>query len=567
VEELGELADAELGLAQSQQNANPPLVGEGFGEKRELFEGERWITCIFDHMAKYRISLPPPQAHISTPPPTPSRSRVSRIAAGPVRRPHSYLAPTDLNMRTFSKALWTATLIHLALVWTPAPGLAKDFDLQQLNATMRALNARVEVSVVQVFASGYHPEPGDPTSLYTRRQSTGSGAILDPDGYIVTNAHVVRGARQVHVLLPAPPSRTRNERSILKARGELLRAEIISVDSETDLAILKIARSGLPYLELANSDLVRKGELVFAFGSPLGLENSVTMGIVSATARQLTVESPMIYIQTDAAVNPGNSGGPLVNIQGQVIGINTLILSQTGTNQGVGFAAPSNIVRNVYQEIREHGVVRRGQIGVHAQTLSPALAQGLNLARDWGVVLGDVYPGSPAERAGLRPGDIVLTLSGKTMENARQLHVNLYLAPIGHPVQIEILRGTITSMRRVEVIARSTARAQITDFVNPDEDRVPALGILGMDLDPEIMRLFGRSRRDHGVIVAAIFSEITAWGDGFQQGDIIYEINGEEIRSLSDLRNHLTEVVADVPCVVHLERDGQLHYLAFQLGD
>ena len=197
-------------------------------------------------------------------------------------------------------------------------------------------------------------------------------------GYIVTNAHVVQGAHKVQVQLAAP--RRGGARSILGPRPRLVGAQIVAIDEETDLAVLKVDEKALPFLELADSDGVRPGQLVLAFGSPLGLDSSVTMGVVSAVARQLEPDDPMIYIQTDASINPGNSGGPLVDTDGRVVGINTLILSQSGGNEGLGFAAPSNIVRNVFEQMRKYGRVRRGEIGVRAQTITPSLAEGLEAA-------------------------------------------------------------------------------------------------------------------------------------------------------------------------------------------
>ncbi len=245
------------------------------------------------------------------------------------------------------------------------------------------------------------------------------GCWSTPTGYIVTNAHVVQGAHRVQVQVQSP--RREGQRSVLRPRPRLLTARIVAVDEETDLAVLKVDEAGLPAVTLADSDTVHPGQIVLAFGSPLGLDSSVTMGVVSAVARQLEADDPMIYIQTDASINPGNSGGPLVDAEGRVIGINTLILSQSGGNEGLGFAAPSNIVRHVFEQVRRFGRVRRGQIGVRAQTITPALAEGLSLTRDWGVVLGDVFPDGPAAKAGLQVGDVVETLDGKPMENGRQL--------------------------------------------------------------------------------------------------------------------------------------------------
>ena len=247
--------------------------------------------------------------------------------------------------------------------------------------------------------------------------------IVDAEGWIVTNAHVVENARSVRVDLvqPAPAGG-----SILRPRSRRLPARVVGLDRETDVAVLKIEQSGLPALELGDSEALHQGQVVMAFGSPLGLENSASLGVVSAVARQLKPDDPMIYVQTDASINPGNSGGPLVDAAGRMVGLNTMILSQSGGNEGIGLAAPSNIVRSVYEQIRRSGRVRRGAIGVRAQTITPPLAAGLGLVFDRGVVLSDVLPSGPAAAAGLRPGDVVIALDAKPMENARQLDVNLY---------------------------------------------------------------------------------------------------------------------------------------------
>ena len=310
-------------------------------------------------------------------------------------------------------------------------------DLSALSRDLQALSERVKPAVVQVLVTGYAPADGQ----LVKQRATGSGVILDPDGYVITNAHVVQGARRVQVALAGLATGPPGARSILKAPGRVLGAVVVGTDLETDLAVLKLDEKGLPVLPLGDSEALHPGELVLAFGSPLGLENSVTLGIVSAVARQVRPEDRMIYVQTDASINPGNSGGPLVDGQGRVVGINTFIYSQSGGSEGIGFAAPSNIVRNVFDQIRRTGRVHRGEIGVRVQTVTPALAIGLGLHQDWGVVLCDVPADGAAARAGLRIGDLVVKLDGKVMENARQLEVDLYPRPPEGSVTLEVLRG------------------------------------------------------------------------------------------------------------------------------
>ncbi len=250
--------------------------------------------------------------------------------------------------------------------------------LDALSNAFEDLSRRVSPSVVQVVVTGYGTggeEAPSADALLGLRRTGGSGVILDPNGYIITNSHVVEGARRVQVVLPRPTPAAGN--SILRPRGVPLDAKIVGIDDETDLAVLKIEEKNLPALPLGDSDALRQGQIVLAYGSPLGLENSVSMGIVSAVGRQLEIDDPMVYIQTDAPINPGNSGGPLVDTEGRVVGINTMILSQSGGNEGLGFAAPSNIVKTVFEQIRSGGRVRRGTIGVFAQTITPTLAAAL----------------------------------------------------------------------------------------------------------------------------------------------------------------------------------------------
>ena len=437
--------------------------------------------------------------------------------------------------------------------------------LDQISDTFEDLAVRISPAIVQIQASGYAVGQGLVSSreLVSQQRSRGSGVILSADGYIITNAHVVTDAHRVRVLIPQA---TDDTQSVLGARGRLVGAQIVGIDAETDLAVLKIQETALPFLALGDSDLIRPGQIVLAFGSPLGLENSVTMGVVSAVARQLQPEDPMIYIQTDASINPGNSGGPLVDSEGHVVGINTLIISQSGGYEGLGFAAPSNIVKNVYDQIRATGRVHRGEIGVSAQTITPLMARGLGLPQDWGVILSDVYPTGPAATAGLEPGDIVLTMGGKTMENGRQLRVNVYQRRVDERVDIEILRGTEKRTVSVKVGARRQHPDRFANMVRPDENLVLQLGILGIDLDPDLAKMFAVLRRSRGVIVAARAVDATPWdGEGLLPGDVIYSVNRLDVASLAELKGAIARYYPGDPIVLQVERQGVLRYVTLEV--
>jgi len=433
----------------------------------------------------------------------------------------------------------------------------------ELSSALETTARNVSPSVVQIFATSYTagdglvPRTGD---LIRTERASGSGVIVDPAGYIVTNAHVVRGAGRIRVEVPRLATGT----SLLGPADDVVGAQVVGMDLETDLAVLKIDRDKLPAIAFADSDDLKPGQLVLAFGSPLGLMNSVTLGIIGAVARQLEPESPMVWVQTDASINPGSSGGPLVDLRGRLVGINTSIASQTGGNEGVGFSSPSNIVRTVYEQIKTTGRVRRGDIGVRVQTITPTLARGLGLARDSGVVVSDVAPGSPAAATGFRPGDIVVTLEGKPMENGRQFQVNLYRQAVGNFVGIEVLRDGQTRRARVPVEERRDPLANLSAAVDARQHLVSRLAILGIDLDAQAGVMLGVQRVPSGVIVASTAAgAIDSRDGGLAPGDIIYAVNTKPVAGLAELRAALDALKPGDPVVLQLERRGSLMYLAY----
>ena len=448
----------------------------------------------------------------------------------------------------------------------PAPAPAP--PLSDLSRSLQNLVAKVSPSVVQIFVTGYAPpdkEDHVATGEPQLKRSSGSGVIVDAEGFIVTNAHVVENATRIEVELPFDATGGAPGRSILKRRGRVTAARVVAIDQETDIAVVKVEARGLPALPFGDSDTLRSGQLVLAFGSPLGLDSSVTMGVVSAVARQLTPEDPMIYIQTDATINPGNSGGALVDTEGRLVGINTLIYSQSGGSEGIGFAAPSNIVRNVFGQIRKDGRVRRGEIGVTSQTITPLMAEALGLTFDAGVILADVAPGGPAATAGLEPGDVVLTLDGKVMENGRQFRINVYTRGIGEAVVVEVRRGGKVLTARVPVAERSNDTGQLEALIGAQEV-IPSLGIFALDLSPTIAQLLPQLRRGQGAVVARV-TPVTPYSQQgrLQPGDVVYAFNGQPVAAVEGLKTAVATLKPGAAAVLLIERAGTLMYLAFRV--
>jgi serine protease Do len=434
--------------------------------------------------------------------------------------------------------------------------------LESLSDEFEALATKVSPAIVQILVTGY--STGGPSTL-TKQRSSGSGIIVDPQGYIVTNAHVVDGARRIQVQLSTGTQADEANRSILRPRGEMAGAQLVGIDRETDIAVIRIpANQRLPHLQFGDSDEVQKGQIVFAFGSPLGLENSVTMGVISSLARQLQPDAPMIYIQTDAPINPGNSGGPLVDTSGRIIGVNTLIFSQSGGSEGIGFAAPSNIVQNVYKQIRQSGRVRRGQIGVSVQTITSLMSRALDLPELGNVIVADVVPYGPGHAAGVRIGDIILRLNGKRMENARQFDVNLYGLGAGENAVLEILRGEEKHTIQVGIIERLDDPNRFAEMVSPERNLVPRLGLLVLDLTENVRTMLTVLRDESGVVVASQ-ANLLYDGEQLQPGDIIHSVNRRSVATIVELKAIVDALEIYQPVVFQIERRGEFKYIAVEL--
>ena len=451
---------------------------------------------------------------------------------------------------------------------TRAAEVARPPRLAELSQALDSLAATVSPAVVEIQVISVGPPEGASASsgVLAPRRGGGSGVLISADGDIVTNAHVVTGARRIFVTLPASGDKAAPGRSILKPAGRRVDARLVGVDQETDLALLQVETEKAPFLKLGDSDALRPGQVVVTVGSPFGLENSVTMGIVSAVGRQLEPEARMVWIQTDAPINPGNSGGALVNVAGELVGINSMIYSRSGGNEGIGFAAPSNIVRHVVDQLRNFGMVRRGEIGVTAQTITPALAAGLGLDRTWGAILADVDPRGPAHAAGLRPGDIVLELDGKPIENGRQLDVNRDRRAPGSAARVHIMRAGQTRTVSVAVGERESDPGRFIAKVSGSESAVARLGILGLDVSPEVAPLLPWLRERSGVVVAALTPQ-PPWSEdgGLRPGDVIHRANGQEMTTLAALRAFADSQPAGKTVVLHVNRQGTLRYVTVEL--
>jgi serine protease Do len=399
--------------------------------------------------------------------------------------------------------------------------------------------------------------PGPPGGPHRPEQSAGSGVILDPNGYIVTNNHVVEGASQITVTLS-----DRREFS----------AKVIGADPKTDLAVIKIEAKDLTALKWADYDELQVGDVVLAVGSPFGLSSTVTLGIISALGRgNVGIADYEDFIQTDAAINPGNSGGALVNMQGKLIGINTAIFSRTGGSEGIGFAIPSSIALDIVESLTKTGKVVRGWMGVAIQEITPALAKSFKLPEQRkGVLISDVNENGPSHAAGMKRGDVVVAFNGKEVQSVSQLRNLVARTTVGKEADIKILRDGKEQSLKIKVAERPSdeilakrepaAPSGPTETVKPPDNVLAALRV--QTLDAAMMSQLNLPAKTTGVVVSPVESGSPAESAGLQRGDVIQEINHEVVKSLEDYQKASAKVKKDEMVVLLLSRQGNNLFVA-----
>ena len=477
--------------------------------------------------------------------------------------------PLGASARALAAGLGAAAIV--TLTFAPGAGAISPEDGFAAIAA-KAMPAYVDIATTQTVVANRPGPEGGPFDEFFRDffdrfpnqggqsrqvQAEGSGFLIDPSGIVVTNNHVIDGAEQVRVILQD---------------GTALDAVVLGVDDRADLAVLKVdAGHDLPYLPWGDSDLAYVGDWTVAIGNPFGLGGTMTAGIISARARNINAGPYDDFIQTDASINRGNSGGPLINVDGKVIGINTAIFSPTGASIGLGFAIPSNLARPIINQIIEYGRPRRGWLGVRIQTVTEDLAQGLGLDSARGALIAGVSPDGPAGAAGIEPGDVILRFNGNDITDVRRLPRVVAEAEVDSTVPVELWRDG--ELKTVDVRVGELTEVVVAALADQPE---PGIGqgpeILGMTLTaltPDLREEYGLEGNDQGVLVTGVAAQTAAAQRSIRPGDVILEVAQQEVRTpeeVSELVEQSRQLNRSTVLVLLRKSDGDLRWVALSLG-
>ena len=481
---------------------------------------------------------------------------------------------TVTHVETGPRRTWFGRIAALGLMASVVLAAPQAVDARGAPESFADLAEKLLPAVVNIASTANVTEQsltGDPQldeffkEFFERNQpegpvqetSLGSGFVIDPDGYIVTNNHVIQGATEVTVRLQD---------------GTELSAEVIGSDDKTDLALIKVEASApLPYVSWGDSDAVRIGDWVVAIGNPFGLGGTVTAGIVSARQRDINAGPYDDFIQTDAAINRGNSGGPMFDMDGGVIGVNTAIFSPSGGSIGIGFAIPSNQARVVIDQLREFGYTRRGWIGVRIQSVDEELAEGRGLEAPVGALVANVAPGGPAEVAGIVAGDVILTFDGKSVHDMRALPKLVAETPIGKTVEVVVWRDRAEKTVSLEVgeldEQEEAAAAEPEAPTMPEQGEVPLIGLAVASLTPEIRQAFEIGEEVTGVVITEVDANSSAAEKGLQPGDVIRDVDQKPVATPDDVDSRVQEARNNGQRVVTLliERRGDARWVALRI--
>jgi serine protease Do len=431
-----------------------------------------------------------------------------------------------------------------------APTVVTVFTTQSVSQTV--LPSPLSDEALREFFGGQLPQKQGKQTL----EGLGSGVIVSADGYILTANHVVAKADEIMVGLGAELRK--------------YKAKKVGADPGTDVALLKIEEKNLPAITFADSDKARAGDVVLALGNPFGLRQTVTMGIISAVGRGgMGIVDYENFIQTDAAINMGNSGGALVDTEGRLLGINTAIFTRTGGSQGVGFAIPANLARDVMRSLREKGRVVRGYIGTSVQTLTPELADAFKLKELTGALVGEVSPKSPAEKAGIKSGDVITSVSGKKIGDARELRLMIGSMAPGTKVQIEVNREGQKKTFGVDLAEMPAAAAQPAPEASPEQGAEPEKstvfgGVVVADVTDDVREALSLPKEIQGAVIVAIDTASPAAQAGLRMGDVIQEVNKQPVKNAKDLVALSNKLKPNEKILMRVYSQGRSGYVALE---